>query len=80
MSFLLHNDLYRYSWHLALLGTFLNLGIMFYLNGLYGVVACGLLILIFLLLLWIAPVVEWGDVSQAIIFHQVRIDRKSAKN
>ena len=61
-----------YSWHLSLLGTVVNLAIMFYLNGVYGVIACGLLVAIFLLLAWIAPVVEWGDVSQAIIFHQVR--------
>jgi len=61
-----------YSWHLSLLGTLMNLAIMFYLNQIYGIIACGLLIVIFLLLMWIAPVVEWGDVSQAIIFHQVR--------
>uniref|UniRef100_K3X2D1 Amino acid permease/ SLC12A domain-containing protein n=1 Tax=Globisporangium ultimum (strain ATCC 200006 / CBS 805.95 / DAOM BR144) TaxID=431595 RepID=K3X2D1_GLOUD len=64
---------FRYhSWHLSLLGTALNIGVMIYLNATYAAVSliilCGMF---FYLYITVLPT-NWGDISQAIIYHQVR--------
>jgi len=61
-----------YSWHTCLAGVFINLGIMFYINWEFGLVASATEIVIFLLLVYRAPKMVWGEVTQSVIFHQVR--------
>ena len=61
-----------YSWQLSLLGFVLNIGVMFLLNWSYSLVGVLLLTAIFVFVWWRAPVTNWGDVSQALMYHQVR--------
>jgi potassium/chloride transporter 9 len=64
---------FRYfSWHLSLLGFILCFGVMFYLNALNATVALVLLIGITIFLWFRHPATNWGDVSQALMYHQVR--------
>lgn len=61
-----------YTWHTCLMGGVLNLAIMFYLNWVFGVVSVAVEILIFVFLVYRAPKMIWGEVTQSVIFHQVR--------
>ena len=64
---------FRYfSWHSALAGGILNVGVMFYLNFWYASGSILAMVLIFVYLGYTAPATDWGDIRQAIIFHQVR--------
>ena len=45
---------------------------MFYVDWRFGLAALGIEILIFAYLIYKAPDNVWGDVTQSIIFHQVR--------
>lgn len=69
------NQTFRYfSWHTALFGVLINFGVMFYLNPLYAAVslaAMGVLV-VYLIVRPNDASDDWGDVRQAIIFHQVR--------
>jgi len=53
-------------------GFSLCLGILFYLNVWYAVIALMFLVVLFLYILASAPAKSWGDVSQSILYHQVR--------
>jgi potassium/chloride transporter 9 len=61
-----------HSWHLSLIGAVLNIGVMIYLNAIYAVISLLVLCCLFLYLYLTAPSTSWGDISQALIFHQVR--------
>lgn len=64
---------FRYfSWHTALLGAILNIVIMFLASPIFATVSIVLMLLVFGLIVYSAPQVPWGDVSQALIYHQVR--------
>lgn len=58
--------------YVALIGGLLNIGIMFWLNMVYAFISLFFLLAIYIYLWYNAPSVEWGDVSQALIFHQIR--------
>jgi hypothetical protein len=45
---------------------------MFYLSYLYGIIATAILLVVFFYLVLAAPARDWGEISQAIMFHQVR--------
>jgi hypothetical protein len=45
---------------------------MFYLSWLYGLIGTIILLVVFVYLVIMAPARNWGDVTQAIMFHQVR--------
>jgi amino acid transporter len=66
---------FRYfSWHTAIVGAVLCFAVMWYLEWLYSVVSISILTMI---AIYIARRPEeekggWGDVSQSLIFHQVR--------
>jgi solute carrier family 12 (potassium/chloride transporters), member 9 len=61
-----------FSWHTALIGFLMNIAVMFFLDLLYASVSLVMFIGIVCYLLYKAPDTAWGDVRQAIIYHQVR--------
>ena len=61
-----------FSWHSALLGFLLNMGVMFWLNYISATVSTLALIAVFGIILFKGPRKDWGDVSQALMWHQVR--------
>jgi len=61
-----------YSWQLSLIGVFMYLCMMFYINWIFGITATAFECLIFLFLVYRAPKMLWGEVTQSVIFHQVR--------
>ncbi len=66
---------FRYfSWKTSLTGAILCLVIMFLSGPLYAFITLGFLGVLFLHILYFAPpnAEGWGDVTQALIFHQVR--------
>eukprot|EP01084_Bolivina_argentea_P108178 193324_1 len=61
-----------YTWHTCLLGTLSNLAVMFFVDYRFGIAAFIIEIGIFIYLIYRQPENIWGDVTQSIIFHQVR--------
>jgi len=61
-----------YTWHTCLIGMLTYFCLMFYLNWIFGIVAVACEVLIFLFLVYRAPKMLWGEVTQSVIFHQVR--------
>lgn len=45
---------------------------MFFVDGLYATGCIGILVVIFLIIHYTTPPKSWGDVSQSLIYHQVR--------
>jgi amino acid transporter len=62
----------KFSWRTALAGAVLALSVMFISSPLYALVAIGVVVVLAICVYLYAPPKPWGDVSQAIIFHQVR--------
>ncbi len=64
---------FRYfNWQTAGGGAFLSAMIMFIASPMYGFVAIIVILLLSVVVHYIAPVVPWGDVTQVVIYHQVR--------
>ena len=64
---------FRYfSWHTAAGGAALTAFIMFISSPSYALISIAVIILLAVLVHYIAPVVPWGDVTQVVIYHQVR--------
>jgi solute carrier family 12 (potassium/chloride transporters), member 9 len=64
---------FRYfTWQTAAFGTLISGASMFFVDGFYATGCIGLLIVIFLLIHYTTPPKSWGDVSQSLIYHQVR--------
>lgn len=61
-----------FNWQTAFLGTIVSGATMFFVDGVYASACVGLLIFIFLLIHYTTPPKPWGDVSQSLIYHQVR--------
>lgn len=61
-----------FNWQTAALGTLVSGMSMFFVNGVYASGCIGLLMVIFLLIHYTTPPKSWGDVSQSLIYHQVR--------
>lgn len=62
---------YFNSWT-ALAGTIVSGGSMFFVDGIYATGFVCVLVLLFLLIHYTTPPKPWGDVSQSLIYHQVR--------
>ena len=61
-----------YSWWASAIGVLLNIAVLFFLNVWYATISIGLLLVLFVWIAFRGPATEWGDVKQAILFHQVR--------
>jgi potassium/chloride transporter 9 len=62
---------YFNSWT-ALAGTIVSGGTMFLVDGIYASGCVCILVVLFLLIHFTTPPKSWGDVSQGLIYHQVR--------
>ncbi|KAF2757057.1 hypothetical protein EJ05DRAFT_501598 [Pseudovirgaria hyperparasitica] len=64
---------FRYfSWPTAAAGTLISGATMFFVDGIAASVCVVVLITIFVLIHYTTPPKTWGDVSQSLIYHQVR--------
>jgi potassium/chloride transporter 9 len=61
-----------FNWQTAALGTVVCGASMFFVDGVYATGCFGILITLFLLIHYTSPPKPWGDVSQSLIYHQVR--------
>lgn len=61
-----------FTWQTACIGSLLSAAAMFFIDETYAVIAICVLILIFLFIHYLCPPKRWGDVSQNLIYHQVR--------
>ncbi len=61
-----------FSWQTAFAGSVLSATAMFFINETYASTAVCLLVFLFLLIHYLSPPKHWGDVSQNLIYHQVR--------
>jgi len=62
----------QYSWLTALIGAVLCVIIMFVVSPINAGIAIGLQLILIIIIHFYAPSQQWGDISQALIFHQVR--------
>lgn len=61
-----------FNWQTAAAGTLVSGISMFFVDGLYAAGCVGILLMLFLLIHYSSPPKAWGDVSQSLIYHQVR--------
>lgn len=61
-----------FNWQTAAAGTLVSGISMFFVDGLYAAGCVGILVMLFLLIHYSSPPKAWGDVSQSLIYHQVR--------
>jgi potassium/chloride transporter 9 len=61
-----------FTWQSALAGSVLSATAMFFMHETYAATAVCLLVMLFVLIHYLSPPKHWGDVSQNLIYHQVR--------
>jgi potassium/chloride transporter 9 len=61
-----------FNWQTAFFGTLVSAAVMFFVDRLYAAMSVGIMAFIFLLIHYTTPPKSWGDVSQSLIYHQVR--------
>ena len=61
-----------YNRYVSFFGFILNIGVLFFLNWIYGLVGLGLLGLLYLYLSVYGPEANWGAVGQVLLFGQIR--------
>lgn len=61
-----------FNWWTAAFGTLVSGASMFFVDGLYATGSVAIVIVIFLIIHYTSPPKSWGDVSQSLIYHQVR--------
>ena len=61
-----------FNWQTAAAGTLISGASMFFVDGLSASGCVGILVILFLLIHYTSPPKTWGDVSQSLIYHQVR--------
>lgn len=61
-----------FNWETAFAGTLVSGITMFFVDRFYATACVVILVLLFLLIHYTAPPKSWGDVSQSLIYHQVR--------
>lgn len=64
---------FRYfTWHTALLGAVSCVAVMFFVEPMYAAASFLLMMLLFIYINFRSIPADWGEVSQALIYHQVR--------
>lgn len=64
---------FRYfKWWTALIGVLFSFASMFIVNLLYAIISLVLTAFIFVMIYFYCPAKEWGDITQSLIYHQVR--------
>ncbi|KZL69381.1 amino acid permease (solute carrier family 12 member 3) [Colletotrichum tofieldiae] len=61
-----------FSWEAAFAGSIMSAAAMFFIDQTYAATAVCLLVFLFSLIHYLSPPKRWGDVSQNLIYHQVR--------
>jgi solute carrier family 12 (potassium/chloride transporters), member 9 len=61
-----------FTWQTAFAGSVMSAAAMFFIDGTYAASAVCLLVFLFSLIHYLCPPKRWGDVSQNLIYHQVR--------
>ncbi|KAI5784931.1 amino acid permease-domain-containing protein [Pyronema domesticum] len=61
-----------FSWWTAAAGALASLVAMFLVDGTYATGVIGMVLALFLVIHYTSPPKTWGDVSQSLIYHQVR--------
>ncbi|KAK3359719.1 amino acid permease-domain-containing protein [Lasiosphaeria hispida] len=61
-----------FSWQTAFAGSILSAAAMFFIDETYAATAVCMLVFLFLMIHYLSPPKHWGDVSQNLIYHQVR--------
>lgn len=61
-----------FTWHTCTLGILGCLVMMFLINAIYAFTSIAFMLMLLLLIHNFGPISEWGYISQALIFHQVR--------
>lgn len=61
-----------FTWETAFAAGLLSAAAMFFIDETYAAIAICVLIVLFLLIHYLSPPKSWGDVSQNLIYHQVR--------
>lgn len=61
-----------FNWQTAAAGTVLSGASMFFVDGISASGCVGILVFLFLVIHYTSPPKSWGDVSQSLIYHQVR--------
>ncbi|KAK3377778.1 amino acid permease-domain-containing protein [Podospora didyma] len=61
-----------FTWQTAFTGSILSASAMFFIDETYATTAVCLLVFLFLMIHYLSPPKHWGDVSQNLIYHQVR--------
>ncbi|XP_070830792.1 solute carrier family 12 member 9-like [Chaetodon trifascialis] len=61
-----------FTWHTCTLGILGCLVMMFLINAIYAFASIAFMLLLTMLIHYLGPISNWGYISQALIFHQVR--------
>ncbi|KAF8247435.1 hypothetical protein K440DRAFT_297626 [Wilcoxina mikolae CBS 423.85] len=61
-----------FTWWTAAVGAMISLATMFFVDGTYAAAVIGIILTLFLIIHYTSPPKTWGDVSQSLIYHQVR--------
>jgi solute carrier family 12 (potassium/chloride transporters), member 9 len=61
-----------FSWQTAFAGSILSAVAMFFIDETYASISVFLMVFLFSLIHYLSPPKRWGDVSQNLIYHQVR--------
>ncbi|XP_060900664.1 solute carrier family 12 member 9-like [Labrus mixtus] len=61
-----------FTWHTCTLGILGCLVMMFLINAIYAFASIAFMLMLLMIIHYIGPISNWGYISQALIFHQVR--------
>ena len=61
-----------FRWYTAFAGVIISFATMYFVDGVYATVAAAFMFSLFLLIHYVCPPKAWGDVTQSLIYHQVR--------